>query len=405
MQPIGIVCEYNPFHSGHLHHLSITRERSDGLLICCMSGDFVQRGDYAVFPRHIRAEAAVRCGADLVVELPLPWAVASAPRFAAGAVHILAALGCRTLSFGSETGDAERLSRAAALLTSPEFDDAVRAELSVGTSYAAARAAAAETLGGFGNLLANPNDNLAVEYLRAAAEQGHPMTPLAIRRVGAAHDAARSGDEFPSASALRAEMRQDPALLPDGIPASAAAVFARAKAEGLGPVFSERVTAAHMALLRRLSPTDLAQLPDMGEGFEMRLFSAIRASSSPTEAADTAKTRRYAHSRIRRQLLAAYLGITAKDGTGLPPYVRILAFGERGRAYLAGLGKTEIPLISKPARHGLSGDAARLFEKEALAADLYALALPDPALHGAGGTYRLSPVYVRDVSINKTINT
>ena len=404
MQPVGIVCEYNPFHSGHLHHLSRTRERTDGLLICCMSGDFVQRGDYAVFPRHVRAEAAVRCGADLVVELPLPWAVASAPRFAAGAVHILAALGCRTLSFGSESGDAEGLSRAAALLASPEFDTAVRAELSGGASYAAARAAAAEALGGFGKLLANPNDNLAAEYLRAAG-QGHKMTPLAVRRVGAAHDAARTGDEHPSASALRTEMRQAPDRLPAGIPAPAATVFARAMAEGLGPVFSEPVCAAHMAQLRRLSPADLARLPDMGEGFEMRLFSAIRSSASPAAAADAAKTRRYAHSRIRRQLLSAYLGITAEDGAGLPPYARILAFSERGRGYLASLGDAEIPLISKPARHGLSGDAARLFEKEALAADLYALALPDPALHGAGGTYRLSPVYVRDVSINETFNS
>lgn len=405
MQPVGIVCEYNPFHSGHLHHLSRTRESTGGLLICCMSGDFVQRGDYAVFPRHIRAEAAVRCGADLVVELPLPWAVTSAPRFAAGAVHILAALGCRTLSFGSESGDAESLTRAATLLLSPEFDTAVREELSRGTSYAAARAAAAETLGCFGELLANPNDNLAVEYLRAAATQGHQMSPLAIRRVGAAHDAARTADGHPSASSLRAEMRKDPDRLPSGIPAPAAAVYARAMAEGLGPVFSEPVCAAHMAQLRRLSPTDLARLPDMGEGFEMRLFSAIRASSSPAEAADAAKTRRYAHSRIRRQLLSAYLGITAEDGAELPPYARILAFSERGRAYLASLGETEIPLISKPARHGLSGNAARLFEKEALAADLYALALPDPALHSAGGTYRLSPVYVRDVSINESINS
>ena len=200
-------------------------------------------------------------------------------------------------------------------------------------------------------------------------------------------------------------MRKDPDRLPSGIPAPAAAVYARAMAEGLGPVFSEKVCAAHMAQLRRLAPADLARLPDMGEGFEMRLFSAIRASSSPAEAADAAKTRRYAHSRIRRQLLSAYLGITAEDGKGLPPYARILAFGERGRAYLSALREPPIPLITKPARHGLSGDAARLFEKEALAADLYALALPDPAMHGAGGTFRLSPVYVRDVSINETINS
>ena len=396
MQPVGIVCEYNPFHSGHAHHLARTQAQGGGLLICCMSGNFVQRGDYALFPRHVRAEAAVRCGADLVVELPLPWAVASAPRFAAGAVHILAACGCRTLSFGSECGDLSALLAARDVLSSAEYDCALRKALSGGASFASARAAAAQQLAGLGGLLANPNDNLAVEYLLAARRLCPDMQPLAIPRRGAGHDAPEASEGFSSASALRERLRAQPHCLPAEIPAPAAGVFSRAMADGLGPVFSEHVSAAHMAQLRRLSPEDLSRLPDMGEGFEMRLHAAIRKAAHPAEAADLAKTRRVAHARVRRQLLSAYLGITAADGAGLPPYARILAFSERGRAHLASLRDCPIPLISKPARHGLSGDAAALFEKEALAADLYSLALPDSRHHSGGSSYRLSPVYVRD---------
>ena len=123
MRSVGIVCEYNPFHRGHLYQLEESRRLcGDALIVCVLSGDFVQRGEPALFTKFARAEAACRCGADLIVELPLPWCAASAERFASGAVSILASLGCEVLSFGSECGSFDTLRR----LAEADTDGAVR---------------------------------------------------------------------------------------------------------------------------------------------------------------------------------------------------------------------------------------------------------------------------------------
>ena len=396
MKVIGIVCEYDPFHRGHAHHLARTREAAgeDACIVCCMSGDFVQRGAFASFPKAIRAEAAVRGGADLVVELPIPWAVASAPRFAAGAVSVLGALGCDAISFGAQAGDAAALSRGAEQLCSPVFDEALREALSTGMSFASARAEAAVRAGVLPALLEDPNANLGLEYLRAAREQGLCLDPLVIPRQGAGHDAPADGGPLLSASAIREALRRDREDL-SALPEQTAPLFAGAVSRGLGPVFTEEQALPRMAALRRMSPEDLAALPDMSEGFEHRLWEAVRDSVTPEEAADRAKTKRFAHARIRRQLLLAYLGFTSADGEGLPPYANILAFNHRGRAHLSRYAGA-LPLVNKPGRRELSPAGERLFRKEAVAADLYALALPDPAARAGGSAYRFSPVYVQD---------
>ena len=128
---LGVVCEYNPFHRGHLYQLEESRRAAgeDSVLICAMSGDFVQRGEAAVYSKFARAEAAVACGADLVVELPLPWCLSSAEGFARGGVGLLGALGVERLCFGSETGETEPLEELARLVTEPEFLDAVKNRL------------------------------------------------------------------------------------------------------------------------------------------------------------------------------------------------------------------------------------------------------------------------------------
>ena len=128
MKAVGIVCEYNPFHRGHAHHLEISRERAgqDGAVVCVMSGDFVQRGDAAMYSKYARAEAACRCGADLVAELPLQWSLAPAESFARGAVALLAALGAQELCFGSECADAGLLKRSAETLLERSTADKIK---------------------------------------------------------------------------------------------------------------------------------------------------------------------------------------------------------------------------------------------------------------------------------------
>ena len=209
MRSIGIICEYNPFHNGHLRQLRLAREQAgeDCALICLMSGNYVQRGEPALFPKSLRAEAALRCGADLVLELPLTAALSSAEGFAAGGVRILSALGCDALCFGTETEDLAALRRSAEANLDPAFDALLRRELESGSSYAAARQRALTALGA-GEGVSSPNDILAVEYLKALLRQNSPMQPLPIRRPGSYH--AREIDaENPSATALRAALSSD----------------------------------------------------------------------------------------------------------------------------------------------------------------------------------------------------
>ena len=182
MNAIGIITEYNPFHRGHKWQIDELRRRfgAGTGIVCAMSGDFVQRGDFAVERAHARAEAAVRGGADLVLELPLPWAIASAEGFARGGVGVLNATGIvSVLAFGSECGETEPLQRAAETLLRADFSSALREALAAGTSFASAREAAARTLvGEDAAVLKNPNDILGVEYCKAIARQAAALMPL-----------------------------------------------------------------------------------------------------------------------------------------------------------------------------------------------------------------------------------
>ena len=203
---IGIVAEYNPFHNGHARLIEQTRARlgADCPVVCVMSGDFVQRGSPAVYAKFARAEAAARCGADLVLELPLPWALSSAEGFARGAVGLLGSLGVVThLGFGSECGELEPLQRVAEALLDPLLGEDLRAELQAGIPFAAARQqAVARRVGALAELLQAPNNILAVEYLKAIFDQRLDLHPLTILRTGAQHDRPAEGN-VRSASELR----------------------------------------------------------------------------------------------------------------------------------------------------------------------------------------------------------
>ena len=372
----GIVAEYNPFHRGHAHQIAETRRLLGDhcAVLCVMSGDFVQRGDAAVFDKFARAEAAVRGGADLVLELPLRWCLSSAEGFARGAVSILKSAGVVThLSFGSETGELAPLQKAAGGLRDPALDDLLREELKRGLSFPAARQNALERLiGEDAAVLSNPNDLLAVEYLRAIHDLGAALEPVAVRRVGALHDQAGESD-YPSGSALRERLKagQDVSAWAPHLP--------KAK-----PVFSEDLEIALLSRLRMLPKEAFAALPDCSEGLENVLYKAVHNADTIDGALAEAKSKRYPMSRLRRMLLCAALGVRKADG--LPPYLRVLAANERGRALLRTMRETaSLPVITKPA------DAREMpeFCLTADAHDLYVLAQPDKT---PGQDWRRSPV-------------
>lgn len=396
MEVCGIVCEYNPFHNGHLRHIAETKRLlgKSAAIVCVMSGNFVQRGEPAVFEKHARAEAAARCGADLVLELPLPWALASAERFARGAVSLLGAAGIVThLSFGSECGDLQSLQDAAETLLRPELDALICREAGHGVSYARARQRAAEALTGAAlPALSVPNDILGIEYLKAIRSQNLPITPLAVPRLGAVHDAMGVSDC--SGLALRRKLEQGENAA-EHIPEAAERVFRRETEQGRGPVFSQALEMALLSRLRMLSRADFAAIPDASEGLENRLYTFARTAPTAAQILAKAKTKRYAASRLRRMLWAAALGLQAADAEGAPPYLRVLAANGAGRALLAQMRKrASVPVLTKSAAvRGLGSAANRVFSLEAGAADLYALAF-SPEQRRGDTEWRTAPLIV-----------
>ena len=390
MKAIGIVAEYNPFHSGHQYQIRKIREMcgADMPIVAVMSGDFVQRGEAAAYDKFTRAAAAVGCGVSLVIELPLPWSLSSAEGFARGGVGLLGATGVvDKLSFGSESGDLAALEKTAAALDTPEFTDALKASLTGGTPFAAARAKAAQALlGNAAAVLDTPNDLLAVEYLRAAAKLGYTFKYIPIRREGSVHDGAGSASE------LRARLREGESLS-GRIPDEAWDVFRRADEAGRGYVSPESLRTALLSRLREKTPEDFAAVPDAAEGLHFRLYEAARRGASAGEIADLAKSKRYAHARLRRMVMCAVLGICAGDAGGVPPYLRVLAFDAQGAALLREMKMcASLPVIVKSARVRDENEAVRrVFDLGSRAHDLYVLGWENRAAQAADGDYRATP--------------
>ena len=396
MHIVGVVCEYNPFHTGHARQLKELRSRGAEAVVCAMSGNFVQRGEAAVLRKHVRAEAAVRGGADLVLELPLPWAAASAESFARGGAETLAAAGVvDTLAFGSECADSGRILRVAALLTGEEFGRELKKELSKGDSFAAARQRAAMTLlGKDAEILSSPNDILGVEYGKALLRMRADMTLLALPRFGPGHDGGAEGD-YASASQLREWMASGgPAeryLTPDMLRLWYAERDARR-----APVRLQNAERAVLAVLRRMEESDFARYDEGGEGLYRRFFRESRKAAGLEELLDLVKTKRYARARLRRMALAMYLGLLPEKRPERVPYLRVLAMNGRGKALLGDMrGKASVPIVVKPAlARKLPKSASELMEAEARATDLYVLAYPELS-HSAGGSeWRTGPVLV-----------
>ena len=381
-----IIAEYNPFHNGHAYHIAQTRAAGATHIAVVMSGNFVQRGEPAFLEKHRRAEMALTSGADLVLELPLPYTCAPAQRFAEGGVTMAAALGADMLSFGSECGSTALLEKTAASLETEAYRLRFREELDGGRTYAAAAARAMMDVWPQGEeVMQGANDILGLEYIRAIRRLGSSIKPLAIRRMSTPHDGAVPEGSFASASLLRS-WRKEAAIEPY-VPEECRSLLRRALAAGETPDPARYETAA-LAVLRRLGREAFSSLPDLSEGIDNRLYEASRMAVSLPELLTQAKTKRYTLSRIRRLVTAAFLGITAEDAAGLVPYLRVLGANRRGREILAAAqGRSALPVETSLAKlRRLGGRAGRLAELEGRASDLYALLLEMPRPCGSDFT-------------------
>lgn len=368
MKIAGIICEYNPFHNGHLYHIEQTKSKYGAThIIAVMSGNFTQRGDVAVIDKFRRAEIALQNGADLVIELPVAFALSSAEQFAQGACHILNSLGCvDMLSFGSECGDIDLLKETAGAVHYAMETDDFQAFLRKGSSYPQALQQTIEKYytDDIIEALTTPNNTLAIEYIRALDNLGSTIEPVTIKRYGADHDSHNeSFDTVVSASQIRKMLanNEDVSML---MPAISDGNFASL----------ENIEIAILSKLRSMSKSDLEKTPNVVNGMENRLYKAIRAARTLPELLFLIKTKRYTMARIRRIILSCYLGISKNDLKNPPAYVRILGMNNRGKEIL-GNCKCELPIDTSLMNLLKSGDIAKkqaVLEEQA--GNLYALA-------------------------------
>ena len=327
MKRIGIICEYNPFHNGHLRQLAQIRAAfgEDCTIICLMSGNFVQRGAPAIIDKTIRARAAVLSGTDLILELPTGIALSSAEGFASGGVAILSRC-CDTLCFGTESMQPEDLYETARGLLSPDFPPLLKQALSEGVSFPAARQKALSQLG-ISRDLSRPNDILGTEYVKAILNQGSPLKPFPILREGDYY-ACTINEAAPSATALRRQMLQG---LPweGAVPPGAAELFEGAPLHAL-----EAGERAILARLRTMTDEEFEALPYGSEGLWRKLMKASRRCAALSQIIDAVKSRRYTRTRIDRMIMCAFLGLKKYDLGKIPPEIHALAFTDRGRAVL-----------------------------------------------------------------------
>jgi len=385
---IGIICEYDPFHNGHEHHIKRTRQAfgTESIIICVMSGSVTQRGDLAMFSKWERARCALSC-ADLVIELPLAGSLSSSEDFALQGIRMLNALGADYISFGSEEGSVVPLEACAEAMLSDEFSKTVRDQMEKGAPYAhAAQDALNELLGSaVAGCMKHPNNLLGAEYIKAIKRTASPITPITVKR--------EITPGCSSSSAVRAMVLagDDPS---EYVPQCTFEMIQSELARSCAPIQRPNCEKALMLALRSMSAEQFAVLPRCGEGLEHKLVAACAKSVSTEEVINRVKSKRYTRSRIKRILMCALLGID-RDFAALPPaYMRLLGANSDGRSFLrSAKADFALPLITKPAEvNKLGAEAQAQFAAVSRATDLSLLAHPVRDIFPAGSEWTKSPI-------------
>lgn len=375
MKAVGLITEYNPFHNGHLYHLNKAMELTGAdISVAVMSGDFVQRGELAVLDKYTRASMALNSGVNLVVELPVNYAVSSAESFAAGALKVLDYIKADSIAFGSESGNIERLSKLAHILCDNE--DTLYKEISKytanGISYAAARQKVVEKLTDKDTaaMLTSSNNILAVEYLKAIIKNNYAIKPYTIKRQGDSYNDTDIRSEYASATALRGNLKAD--NISKYIPVKAGLILS----SNTNYIYPDDITEALFTRLlgilfassydKNVFIENVMRYPDVNKEIAGRLYKSAmdmitRTVPQGAESKDNGafsfgslcehiKTKEVPLSRIKRALVRITLGLDKKhmEKYANEPYIRVLGFDKKGQEYLSYIRKTvEVPLITK----------------------------------------------------------
>ncbi|WP_409292097.1 nucleotidyltransferase [Peribacillus sp. SCS-37] len=361
MEALGIIVEYNPFHNGHAYHIKESLKSTGADLVAAvMSGNFLQRGEPAMAGKWARARMALLGGADLVFELPYPFAAQQANIFARGSVGILEAAGCSHVCFGSESGSINAFLEAEAFLrrNGPAYDQSVKEFSKSGFSYPRAASLAFEALSGSGSILdlSKPNNILGLQYVRAIKDQSCSIKPCTIKRIGSGyHDESLPAHSLASATGIRKAIFEDgasPEAVMGQIPLSTYEELTSYHAqfgtfhnwELYWPFLQYRIISS--------STSDLNLIYEAEEGLEYRFKEMAAAARTFQEFISLVKTKRYTWTRLQRAALNILNNVTKEEmgaaGTE-PGYLRLLGMNRKGRQYLnENKKKLGLPLITRP---------------------------------------------------------
>ncbi|OQB24737.1 MAG: nicotinic acid mononucleotide adenylyltransferase [Firmicutes bacterium ADurb.Bin182] len=395
MRCAGIVAEYNPFHNGHQYHIEQTKKLTGcDYVIAVMSGNYVQRGEPAMFDKRMRAKWALKGGADLVLQLPSALSLSSAERFAKGSVGILEGTGVLNyLSFGSEVTEADILHRAAHITSfeTEKIKETIKTQLELGRSFPRARHNALAESGIQSEVvhaLSRPNSTLGIEYIKALKQFGSKAEPVIIKRMHAMHDSSELKGSFASASAIRRAVEcEDAETLKSFLPEQVFSDIAATQSLGQSPAGHKDFSKIILYAVRSMSEQDLKNLPDVSEGFENVLHSAARSCANYEDFLRAAKSKRYTLARIRRISMCALLRISrelqqsALDISG-SLYLRVLGVRSGARELLSAIAKNaRLPLIIKASDlKYLPPAAMKLFRNDVFCDEVYALGAGIPAV-------------------------
>lgn len=388
MKVNGIIAEYNPFHNGHKYQLEKSAQLTGAdYTIVVMSGNFVQRGVPALLAKHVRAEMALRCGADLVLELPAVYASSSAEYFASGAVSLLNHLNTVThLCFGSECGDISLLQQIATVLSNEpeEFSTFLKDYIRMGYSYPNARAAAlmqyAPNLANSIEIFRSPNNILGVEYIKALLRQNSKIVPMTVKRLGADYHDPLPGTEYCSALAIRQSLgtRNDTSCIQAYIPEEVNHLLSQSlSSERL--VTSDDFSSVLYYKLLSEKEYGFEKYLDVSSALSDRIINHLNAFSGFDSFCDLLKTKEMTYTRISRCLLHILLNITKEDMAyctelGYTPYARVLGFRKTAAPLLSTIKeKSDIPLITKlaDAEKILDADSYIMLKQDIQISQLY----------------------------------
>lgn len=402
---LGIIAEYNPFHNGHLLHLTKSKEETGAeYSICIMSGNFVQRGNTSIVNKWVKTEMALKCGIDLVLELPTVYSISSAENFAEGAIKLLNSLKIvDTVSFGSENSDIDILNRISGILYEEpkQYVEFLNEELKKGLSFPKSRENAILLYLNdqkYSNILNQPNNTLAIEYLKALKKYKSHIKPIAIKREKAFYNSNCIVDEYASATAIRNMIVNNQFNdIRKVMPRLAYDLLMQEIENKQYVIDISKFEKEILYSIRRLSTADLKKFPEITEGLENAIKNAANSCNTLVELINIIKSKRYTQTRIQRILLYILLNITKKDmyiSRKTVPYARILGYSPKGKELISEIynANPKITLITSVKNFFDSSNNKTykyMLSKDILATNIYTLAYKNDSIANLDYTKRI----------------